>query len=133
MKHAARFADERFHLRDRVVKGIALVDDAVQSKFGGDFHLLPENFRLSLFVMRVVGCGEFRLLARQMVIVQTRFADGDDFGMSGKFAQGRSQIVRRFFRFGRMPANGGINAWKFFGKPDGAFAAVKARADGNDF
>ncbi len=58
MKNAANFSGERFHLRERVVKGIALVDDAVQSKFGGDFDLLLENFRLLLFVTRVVGCGE---------------------------------------------------------------------------
>jgi hypothetical protein len=31
-----------------------------------------------------------------------------------------------------MPADSGINIRKFFGEPDGAFAAFEARADGND-
>ncbi len=68
-----------------------------------------------------------------MMIIQAGFADGDDFGMFGKFAQGRAQIGRRFHRLGRMPADGGKNIRKFFSKADGAFAAVEARADGNDF
>ena len=55
------------------------------------------------------------------------------FGCLRKFAQGRAQIVRRFHRLGRMPADGGIDVGKFFGEPDRAFAAVEARADGNDF
>ena len=123
MEHAARPADERLHLGNRVVPRGALVDDAVQSKFGGDFHLLPENFRLLLFAACVVSSGKFRFLARQMVIVQTRFADGDDFWMSCKFAQGGAQIARRFFRLGRMPADDGKDVWKFFSEADCAFAA----------
>ena len=54
MKNAADFSGERFELRQRVVKGIALVDDAVQPGFDGDLDLLLENVRLPLFVTRVV-------------------------------------------------------------------------------
>ena len=54
MENAADFAGERLELRERVVKGIALVDDAVQSGFDGDFDLLLENVRLPLFVTRVI-------------------------------------------------------------------------------
>jgi len=35
----ARFADERLHLSDGVVPRGALVNDAIQPEFGGDFHL----------------------------------------------------------------------------------------------
>ncbi len=86
MEHAARLADERFHLRERVVERGALVDDAVQAQFGGDFHLLPENLRLFFLVTLVVGSGELWLFAWRMMIVQAGLADGDDFGVSGEFA-----------------------------------------------
>jgi hypothetical protein len=131
MKHATCFADEQLHLCESVVESGALVDDAVQSKFGGDFHLLPENFRLLFFVKSVIGCGEFRFLARQMVIVQTRFADGDDFGVFGKFAQGSTQVGWRVHCLGRMPTDGGIDARKFFGEIPAAFA--RATASGKSF
>ena len=124
MEHAADFSGERLELRQRVVEGVALVDDAVQSGFDGDFDLLLENFGLPLFVARVVS-GAAALRAGQVVVIQADFADGDDLGMFGEFAQGGAQVGRRFHRLGRMPADGGINGRKFFGQPDGAFAAAR--------
>ena len=133
MEHAAGLADERPHLREGIVKRAALVDDAVQTEFGRDFHLLPENVRLFLLVTRIIGGGGFRLLAWQVMIIQTRFADGDDFGMPGKFAQGGADIFRRSQRFGGMPADNGIDTRKFFSKVDGAFTTGETGPDGNDF
>ncbi len=127
------FAGEWLELRERVVESVALVDDAIQSGFDGDFELLLENVGLLLLVTRVVVGGEFRFLAGQTVIVQADFADGDDFGMLAHFAQGRAEVGRRFHGVGRMPADGGVNRREFFGEADGAFAAVQAGADGNDF
>src|SRR5208283_1932739 len=125
---------KRLELGERVVEGVALVDDAVQSGLGGDFELLPENVGLLLFVTRVVGrrCwwgetideparGDARPTVRaahawQAVIIQADFSDGDDFGMLAHFAQGRAEVGWRFQGVGRMPADGGVNGREFFGE-----------------
>src|ERR1035437_582376 len=132
MKDAAHFAGERLELRKRVVERSALVDDTVQSKFGGDFELLLENFRLPLFVTHIV----FRRTAGgtgRTKIIESGLADGDDFGMPSEFAQGRAEVVQRGQRVRGMPADGGVKARIFFGELDRAFAAGKRGSDGNDF
>ena len=53
MEHAAHFPGEWLELGERIVEGVALVDDAIQSGLGGDFELLLENVGLLLFVTRV--------------------------------------------------------------------------------
>ena len=57
--------------------------------------LLPENFRLFLFV-RASSPAFSGLFARQMVVIQSGFADGDDLGMFHPFAQGGAEVLRRF-------------------------------------
>ena len=96
MKNAADFSSERFELFERVVEGIALVDDAIQPGFGGDIQLLPENFGLFLFVARVVFGGAAGLLARQTMVIKADFTDGDDFRMLHQLAQRLANIVRCF-------------------------------------
>jgi len=54
MKHPAHLAGKQLELGESVIKGVALVNHAVQSGFAGDFQLLPEYFGLFLFVARVV-------------------------------------------------------------------------------
>ena len=66
------------------------------------------------------------------MIIQAGFADGDDFGMPGEFAQRGAQIIGGFGGFGGMPANDGKDAGKFFRERHRATAALEARADGND-
>jgi hypothetical protein len=109
MKHPADLAGERPELRERVVKGVALMDDTVQSGFDGNFELLPEYFRLLLFVTRVVS-GVAGFFAGQMVVIQAGFTDGHDFGMFYQFTQGGADVVRRLVGVGRVPANGGEDA-----------------------
>ena len=70
------------------------MNHAVQSGFDGDFEVLLENLRLPLLVACVVVGSAAGLSARQMVIVQTRFTDGNDFRMLHQFAQRFANIVR---------------------------------------
>lgn len=56
MKHAARPGGERLDLREQIVEGTALVDDAVQTGLGRDLKLLPENLCLFLFAADVIVC-----------------------------------------------------------------------------
>ena len=104
MKHPAKARGERFHLRQRVRKGVALMNHTVKTEFGGQLHLLPENGRLPLLVMLVIRGGFARARAGQMVVIQAGFADGHDAGMRGQLAQRRPQIFRRFVHvFGCQP------------------------------
>ena len=115
MEHTAHLAGKRLELGESVVKGVALVDHAVQTGFAGDFQLLLENFSLFLFVTRVIGSGvwsaglrpgAFRGVAFSRrfgdrsagpaVIIQADFTDGDDFWMLRQFAQRFANIVRGF-------------------------------------
>ena len=140
MKNTAHFAGKRFKLCERVVERTALVNDAIQIGFGGDFELLLKNFRLPFFVMSIKflksARGDARptlLRAGQTVVIEAAFADSHNFWMFCKSAQGRAQIRRRVQRVGRMPANDREQAFKFFRERDGAFAALQIRADANDF
>jgi len=110
MKNTADFSGEWLELRERVVKGVTLVDDAIQPGFGGNFELLLEKVSLLLFVTRVVFRAAAGFSARQPVIVQAGFTDGNDFGMPAHFAQGGAEVGRRLQDIGRMPADGGENA-----------------------
>ncbi len=53
MEHAAHLSGERLELGERVIEGVALMDDTVQPGLGGDFELLLENVGLLLFVTRI--------------------------------------------------------------------------------
>ena len=61
----------------------------------------------------VVRCAAF-LLARQTMIIQSGFAECDDFGMPRPFAQGRAHILRRARHVRGMPADHRVNARKPF-------------------
>ena len=120
MKNTADFSSERFELRERVLKGVTLVDDAVQPGFGGDFELLLEDSGLFRFVTCVIGRSAWsagfrpgvfhgvafsrrvgdRRSAKQAVIIQADFTNGDNFGMFRQFTQRLANIVRR--RRGRL-------------------------------
>ena len=107
------------------------MDDAVQIQLGRDFELLPEICRLLLFVTRVV----FRaaaLRARQAVIIQSAFADGDGFGMAREFAEFGADVGGRCVRVARMPADGGENHFVLFRECKRAAAAVEIGGDGNN-
>jgi hypothetical protein len=93
MEDALDFSGKGFELRQRVVKRVALVDDAVQSGFAGDFNLLQKNVGLALLVVCVVA-NVAALRTGQMVIIQADLADGHNFGMFGVFAQGRAEVGR---------------------------------------
>ncbi len=62
---------------------------AFKFKFRRDFKLLLEKFLLPFFVMFIVRRAAI-LRTWQPIIIQTRFANGDDFGMARKLAQGRA-------------------------------------------
>ena len=92
MKHAADAPGERRQLRERVLQRLALVNDAVESEFGGHLQLLTENVSLLPFVLCIIRVGEARLLTWQMMIIQPDLANGDDLRMPGQFAQRGAKV-----------------------------------------
>jgi len=132
MKNAADAANEGLHLRKGVFERAALVDDAVKAELGGDFHLLAEDVGLLLFVTRVVGGGEFGFLAGEVVVIKAGFAEGDDFGVAGKFAERGAEVIGCFEGVGGVPADGGEDGGELFGEFEGAGAAIEVGADGDD-
>jgi hypothetical protein len=119
MKHSAHAISERLHHPQRIIEAIAaLMDDAVESGFGGNFELLLKDERLLLFVTLVISGCPLPLGTRQAIVVETGFADGDDLGMFGEFVERGTDVLRRFVRIGRMPARDGIDAIVLLGEFD---------------
>jgi len=78
MEHAADPVGERLELGQRVLQRVTLMDDAVQTQFGGDFQMLAEERGLRGFVALVIGGGAAGFLAGQPVVVHAGLAEGDD-------------------------------------------------------
>ena len=113
MEDAAHFARVRPHDVERVLPGVPLMNDHVQSQFDCEIELLFKQTRLFRFVSAVV---DFRLeqilggsLERfrknlgallsfrqfqtwQRMIIQARFAERDHARVRGKFAEWRDHI-----------------------------------------
>ena len=132
MEHAAQFALERLHLRQHIVERVALVNDAIETELGGDFHLLPEKVGLFLFVAFFFGRAEPRFRAWQPMIVQAGFANRHHLGMPRQFAQLGPHIGRRFAGVTGMPAHRREHAGKLFAQLQRSFAARQIGADGDD-
>jgi len=133
MEHTARFADERLHLSDGVVPRGALVNDAIQPEFGGDFHLLPENVRLLLFAARIVVGGGSCFFTGQMMVSSPVSPMATTLGCRANSRKAGRKSAGAFIASVGCQPTGGKDAGKFFREPDGAFAAVQTCADGNDF
>ena len=127
MEHTFCFSGERNHRGQRVLEGIALVDDAVQSEFHGQFHLLTEKFGLTAFVIFEVG------VVRFTIVIQSGFANGDDFWVTRQFAKARAHIFRRVQNVVRMPAYRRINVRKGLSNFNRPPTRNKVGADGYDF
>ncbi len=133
MEHAAHAVCERLQLRQRIFQRVALVNDAVQSEFSGDFKVLPEQFGLSILVSLIVGSSRTGLFAGQMMVVQPGFAERDDFARFREFTQRTANISGGLQSIGRMPAHDRVNAIMTFRKGNRPLAAFQVCADGNDF
>ena len=55
MEYAANPCGEGLELGQCVFEGVALMDNAIQAEFGGDFEVLLEQVGLFLFVVVVGG------------------------------------------------------------------------------
>jgi hypothetical protein len=67
------------------------------------------------------------------VIIQSRLANGDDFGMPRQLAQPWTRILRRFQDMIRMPSDRRIHIGKLFRDLNGAPTPGQIRADGDYF
>ena len=72
-------------------------------------------------------------LLRPPMIIQSSFADRDDFWVPCQFGQLRANIRRRVKNIGRMSANAGENHGKFLGNLDRAAAALQVGSNRDDF
>ena len=67
------------------------------------------------------------------MIIQTGFAQGDNFGMLGQFAKRRAQIRWRFAGIRRMPADDCKDIGELLRQLDCATAAFEIGPDADDF
>src|SRR4051812_2499871 len=108
MEHAPHAGCERFQLTDGFFETIALMNDTVEAQLGSDFKMLLEQVRLFLFVTRVFFKAS-AFLAGQVMVVETGFAERDNFRTFCELPQSGTQVVRGVERLARMPANYGIH------------------------
>ncbi len=152
MKNAAEFISVRSHNFERVVPRVALMNDNIESELDREIELLFKETRLFRFVRAVVnlrfdfffclalqGAREYLHLfpfrcfnARQTMIIETGFTDGDDAWILRQFAQGRCHIFFGFPGISGMNADHGVNVGILFGDLDRAAAAFDGGADGDD-
>jgi hypothetical protein len=119
MEHPTHAIHKWLHHPQRVLETIAaLMDDAIESGFGGDFELLLEDARLLLFVALIISARPLPLGTWQTIVVEAGFADGDDLGILSEFAERGTDVLRRLIGVGRMPARDGVDALVLLGEFD---------------
>lgn len=128
MEHAPEAAAVGGHEVEGFAEGGALVDDAVQTPFGGHVELLAEE--LPLFVHQPFDFGFGH--AVETVAVQAGFADGDGLGVAGEFVEGGGDVVGFFGDVVGVDTDDGEDGVEAFGEGEGAAAAGEGGADGED-
>ena len=127
MKDALDFSGEGRQLRQSILERIALMNDAVEPQLHRHIHLLAEQFRLAPLPAFKISVVVFP------VVIQARFANGDDFGMLRQFAQRRADILRGFQNMVWMNADGRIDIGEFLRNLNGEPAGGQISADGDYF
>src|SRR5438067_1363090 len=95
MKYATHPMRKRRQLIDGILERIALVDDAVQVLFRRNFEVLPKEIGLLRFITRILlrsGPTAF-FSARQAMIIEAGFAQGDHTRMSPQVAKQGADII----------------------------------------
>src|SRR5438876_2079174 len=127
------------------------MDYCIEPQLDGEVELLLKQTRLFRFVSAIANlCFDFFIglspqrghdldllflryfFTRQMVIIESRLADGYHARVLCQFTQRRHHIFLRLFNVSGMNANGRVNGWIFFGKIDSAPTALDGNADSDD-
>src|SRR5436190_14403317 len=132
MKNPADLTSKRLDHFYRLLDGVSLMNDTVETNVGSNFQMLTKQVRLFGFICQIISLGEFGLSTRQPVIVQTGLTQGDHLGMLCELPQVGPNVLRRLERIRRMPANCGKYTWESLGDFDGAPAAGEIGSDAND-
>ena len=107
---------------------VALVDDDVETGFGGEGELGFEEGGLAV----VVG-GFGPAVGWRVVEVHAGFADADAARVSGEGAELVEPVgVGDFGDVGGVDADGGFDGWVLFGELEAGAAGVEVAADGDD-
>src|SRR5438270_12963611 len=122
MKHAPHLVSVRPHHLECVIPGVALMNYDIELELDREIELLLKQYRLLRFISAIFDAGVdlfFRLtlqrigenlhflvlrrrLARQRMIIQTRFANRYYARTFRQLAQWRDHVVSRFFGISRM-------------------------------
>ena len=148
MKDAAELAGEVFQNRQRVVPGIALVNDDIQAEFGGEIELGRESLGLGGFVgtiddrrlgilrhlglKRADGGGGGEFFGRKAVIVEAGLANCGDLGMRSEGANLGQPVAFFVVHIRGVKSHDGVDVFKLLGERYGAATAFHAGSDRDD-